>query len=220
VAIRIALIDENKYESLLISNALLKQGIEITHLLHSFINLPKLLEDSLPDVVIISIGEDAIDEVSKAEKIRSKHPQMGLVFLSSTPDLRLLGISEKDLPQGVQVIFKKSVTDMHVLSRAIHDAADHSKIKLSLAWVTGNSFTDDSTFASDLTSLTHVQIETLRLVAQGNSNAEIAKIRFVTEKAVEHSITRLLSGLNIMTNSHSNSRVLLAREYYRWVKVS
>lgn len=220
MAIRIALIDENKYESLLISNALLKQGIEITHLLHSFINLPKLLEDSLPDVVIISIGEDAIDEVSKAEKIRSKHPQMGLVFLSSTPDLRLLGISEKDLPQGVQVIFKKSVTDMHVLSRAIHDAADHSKIKLSLAWVTGNSFTDDSTFASDLTSLTRVQIETLRLVAQGNSNAEIAKIRFVTEKAVEHSITRLLSGLNIKTNSRSNSRVLLAREYYRWVKVS
>jgi DNA-binding NarL/FixJ family response regulator len=219
VSIRIALVGENKYESLLIADALAKKGIEVTHLLHTFAHLPQMLENSIPDVLVTSIGEDALKEIAIVEKVRSKHPLIGLVFLTSSPDLRLLGITEKDLPKGVQVIFKNAVTDLHILSRAIHDSADNSKEKSAVQWVTGKSFTDDSAFESNLTDLTQVQIETLRLLAQGRSNAEIAKLRFVTEKAVEHTITRILTVMNLKTNPRNNSRVMLSREYYRWIEV-
>jgi len=219
VSIRVALVDEDKYESLLIADALVKKGIEVTHLLHTFAHLPQMLENSIPDVLVIAIGEDALQEIAVAQKVRSNHPLIGLVFLASSPDLRLLGIAEKNLPPGVQVIFKKAVTDLHILSRAIHDSADNSKLKGSVHWVTGDSFTDDATFFSSLTNLTQVQIETLSLVAQGRSNAEIAKVRFVTEKAVERTITRIFAALKLKTNPRNNSRVLLSREYYRWVDV-
>ena len=52
------------------------------------------------------------------------------------------------------------------------------------------------------------------------SNAEIARIRLVTEKAVEHTITRILQSLSIAGNPRHNARVLLSREYYRWASVS
>ena len=169
---------------------------------------------------MMSISEDAEVAVAMAVKKRIKHPHLGLVLVTSTPDLRLLGISENELPNGVQVILRSSVRDLHVLSRAIHDSVELSKIQSSLTWVTGKSFTDVEAFISTIQAMTLVQIQTLRSVAQGRSNAEIARIRFVTEKAVEHTITRILQALKITTNPLNNSRVLLSREYYRWVDVA
>ena len=219
MSIRVALVNKDTYRCLLIANTLGSKGFEITQILHTFSQLSQALEAAVPDVLIISFSEDAVNEIALVEKVRSKNPRIGLVFLTSTPDLRLLGLVEKELPKGAQVIFKKSITDLHILSRAIYDAIDTSKISSPVSWVTGNSFTDGSESFSTLSALTQVQIETLRLVAQGRSNAEIAQIRFVTEKAVEHTITRLLSALNITSNPRNNSRVMLAREYYRWVEV-
>jgi DNA-binding CsgD family transcriptional regulator len=220
VSIRIALVDENQFEALLIADALIKKGIEVTHLWHSYSNPVPAFATLISDVLMMSISEDAEVAVAMAVKKRIKHPHLGLVLVTSTPDLRLLGISENELPNGVQVILRSSVRDLHVLSRAIHDSVELSKIQSSLTWVTGKSFTDVEAFISTIQALTLVQIQTLRLVAQGRSNAEIARIRFVTEKAVEHTITRILQALKITTNPLNNSRVLLSREYYRWVDVA
>ena len=220
MSIRIALVDENQFEALLIADALIKKGIEVTHLWHSYSNPVPAFATLIPDVLMMSISEDAEVAVAMAVKKRIKHPHLGLVLVTSTPDLRLLGISENELPNGVQVILRSSVRDLHVLSRAIHDSVELSKIQSSLTWVTGKSFTDVEAFISTIQALTLVQIQTLRLVAQGRSNAEIARVRFVTEKAVEHTITRILQALKITTNPLNNSRVLLSREYYRWVGVA
>jgi len=102
------------------------KGFEITQILHTFSQLSQALEAAVPDVLIISFSEDAVNEIALVEKVRSKNPRIGLVFLTSTPDLRLLGLVEKELPKGAQVIFKKSITDLHILSRAIYDAVDTS----------------------------------------------------------------------------------------------
>lgn len=65
-----------------------------------------------------------------------------------------------------------------------------------------------------MSQLSDVQLETLRLVAQGLSNTEIARRRQVTEKSIEASITRLLKSLNIPRDEGSNQRVQLARLYF------
>ena len=56
---------------------------------------------------MMSISEDAEVAVAMAVKKRIKHPHLGLVLVTSTPDLRLLGISENELPNGVQVILRR-----------------------------------------------------------------------------------------------------------------
>jgi DNA-binding NarL/FixJ family response regulator len=60
--------------------------------------------------------------------------------------------------------------------------------------------------------LSDTQIETLRLVAQGLSNLEIAKQRFVTEKSVELTISRVAKKLGISRDQASNQRVQLVKK--------
>ncbi len=220
MSIRIALIDENKYESLLTSCALENIGIDVIDLVNDWTKVEVSIKENKPEVLVISIDSHAIHAVVVAEKARTLNPNLGLVFLTSTPDLRLIGISEKELPHGVQVILKSSVTDLHVLIDGIHRSIDDIKSRNKVRWVNGTTFTEESAFASAMHTLTAVQIETLRLVALGSSNAEIARIRLVTEKAVEHTITRILQALSIAANPRHNARVLLTREYYRFVTVS
>ena len=62
--------------------------------------------------------------------------------------------------------------------------------------------------------LTDTHIETMRLIAEGLSNAEIAERRFVTEKSVEVTVSRILKQLGIEADRSRNARVEIARTYY------
>ena len=220
VPIRILLVDENKYESLLTKCALIDLGFEVTDVVNNYSDTQAAVEKAQPEVLVISMDADAVHSIISADKAREKNPELGLVFLTHTPDLRLIGLSEKELPSGVQVVLKSSVTKLHVLSDAVHRSIEDLKIRAKVRWVNGASFTQSEAFTSVLQTLTEVQIQTLRLVAMGSSNSDIARKRMVTEKAVEHTITRILQALSITANSNHNARVLLSREYYRWVGVA
>jgi DNA-binding NarL/FixJ family response regulator len=64
-------------------------------------------------------------------------------------------------------------------------------------------------------TLTDVQIETLKLVAEGLSNSEIAIQRSVSQKSIEQTIARVAKALGITPDSKSNQRVHIARVYFR-----
>ena len=217
MAIRIVLIDENIYGSLLLACALENDRITVTDTANSFAGIDTLMKQNKPDALVFSLDTAASQAVIAAHKAREINPMVGLVFLTSVPDLRLLGINEKELPQNVLVININSIKQLDVLSQSLErsiqnlDPASSSNEK--------DKSTDESAVVSHLQSLTQVQIETLRLVALGSSNAEIARIRLVTEKAVEHTITRMLLALKIAANPRHNARILLSREYFRWVDV-
>jgi DNA-binding CsgD family transcriptional regulator len=59
------------------------------------------------------------------------------------------------------------------------------------------------------------QVEILRLVAHGFSNAEIARRRQLTEAAVVKALGRLQRQLGIEAGSGDNPRVLLTQAYFR-----
>jgi DNA-binding NarL/FixJ family response regulator len=63
--------------------------------------------------------------------------------------------------------------------------------------------------------LTDSQVETMRLVAEGLSNAEIAERRCVTVGAVEVAVSRIARALGIQHDRAHNQRVMITREYYR-----
>jgi DNA-binding NarL/FixJ family response regulator len=54
----------------------------------------------------------------------------------------------------------------------------------------------------------------MRLIAQGKSNKEIAKIRSVTEKSVEQTISRLVTQLKLPKSAASNQRVQISKLYF------
>ncbi len=68
-------------------------------------------------------------------------------------------------------------------------------------------------YSADFPALTLKQRETLAMLAQGMSNAEIARLHFVTEKSVEQMVGRIAHTFSIRPDHTSNMRVLLTLAY-------
>ena len=66
-----------------------------------------------------------------------------------------------------------------------------------------------SIYSLDFPMLTHLQRETLKMLAEGLSNYEIAIQREVSEKAVEQVISRIAHTMKISPDHSHNMRVLL-----------
>jgi len=177
-------------------------------------NLYKFLS---PEVVLIDLqfaGEEALDLVNKFRKVNSL---LGIVLMTACPDLRLLGLVEKQIPTGSQVILKKSVADLSVVSHAITNSVDAVAEKRKMSWIDSHGSLHENAFKSVLTDFTDIQIETFRLLAKGLSNSEIAKVRFVSEKSVEQIVARIAQHLRITPDRAQNLRVVLTGEYFKWI---
>jgi DNA-binding NarL/FixJ family response regulator len=72
-----------------------------------------------------------------------------------------------------------------------------------------------SSIGVQFSELSDIQVETIRLVSLGMTNAEIAKTRFITEKSVEQTINRVAKILNLAKDSSQNQRVHIARTFFR-----
>jgi DNA-binding NarL/FixJ family response regulator len=81
--------------------------------------------------------------------------------------------------------------------------------------VTGKGKTASPESKAELGKLTSTQVETLRYLAEGLSNAEIAKKRFVTERSVEVAISRIAKALGLGPDATRNQRVHMAKVYFR-----
>ncbi len=159
-------------------------------------------------------GEEALALVNKFRKV---NPALGIVLMTACPDLRLLGLSEKQIPTGSQVILKKSVADLTVVSHAIVNSIKAVSEKKKMSWIDSHGSLHENAFQSVLTDFTDIQMETFRLVARGLSNSEIAKVRFVSEKSVEQIVARIAQHLRIAPDRSRNLRVVLTGEYFKWI---
>ena len=177
-------------------------------------NLYKFLS---PEVVIIDLQFASQEALSLVNKFRKVNPGLGIVLMTACPDLRLLGLVEKQIPMGSQVILKKSVADLSVVSQAISNSLLAVAEKRKMSWIDSNGSLHESAFRSVLSDFTDIQIETFRLLANGLSNSEIAKVRFVSEKSVEQIVARIAQHLLVVPDRAQNLRVVLTGEYFKWI---
>jgi hypothetical protein len=137
--------------------------------------------------------------------------------MTACPDLRLLGLSEKQIPTGSQVILKKSVADLAVVGHAITNSILAVTEKKKMSWIDSHGSLHENAFRTILSEFTDIQIETFRLLARGLSNSEIAKVRYVSEKSVEQIVARIAQHLQITPDRSRNLRVVLTGEYFKWI---
>lgn len=153
------------------------------------------------DVALLDLDlGDGPTGVDVAIAMTRRSPDVAIVLLTSYDDLRLFKRALPELPDSVHIARKSEVTDVTQLVELVKSAA-----------------TNTPSPRVHISGLTDSQVETLRLVATGLTNAQIAKERFVTEKAVEHAIARLARQLDIPQESSQNTRVLLTRAYFRMI---
>ena len=208
---------DDAFELATLSAALRMQSINVVAEAHTEKMAQNLYKFLSPEVVLIDLqfaGEEALDLVNKFRKV---NPLLGLVIMTACPDLRLLGLLEKQIPTGSQVILKKSVADLSVVSHAITNSVEAVAEKKKMSWIDSHGSLHENAFKSVLTDFTDIQIETFRLLARGLSNSEIAKVRFVSEKSVEQIVARIAQHLRITPDRAQNLRVVLTGEYFKWI---
>ena len=151
-------------------------------------------------------GPTGIDLAIALRKIKR---DIGIVFLTSYDDPRFLRPNLPLLPVGSQYLVKKSVAEIATVTRAIENAI------LSAKQTGSGSRALQSGGGVQLSELTSIQIETLRLVSQGLTNSEIAKQRFINVKSVEQTINRVAKILDLPQDITHNQRVHMARVFFR-----
>ena len=140
--------------------------------------------------------------------LRRNMPSIGIVFLTSYADPRLLGSTSTMAPYGSVYLQKSLIGDISKIKRGIERSIESAKVAHSKSNIQIKDLGSNN-------SLTDVQIEIVRMVASGMSNVEIAAIRDVTEKSIEQTLSRILKKTNIDMDDKKNRRVELALYYLR-----
>lgn len=214
---RVLIVNDDAFELSLLSAALRLHSVNVIGEAQTIPIAQNLFKSLQPDVVIIDIQFCGEEGVSLARSLRKVKADLGVILITSCPDLRLLGLREKDIPLGSKIILKKSIADLLVIKDSIALSIKSSTTKEKMAWVDSHGSLHENSFISVLSDFTDIQIETLRLLATGLSNAEIGRRRFVSEKSVEQIVARISQHFGFLPDRTKNLRVLLTGEYFKWL---
>ena len=176
-----------------------------------------LLRRLQPDVILLDMNLAGISSVKIAVNMRKENHNIGIVILNNCPDLRFMGESNEDVPTGTKMLIKKSIVDFTVLCTAINESKTAAVEMHKVAWINGNTSYQEKGVLALMAHLTDTQAEVLRLVADGMTNAQIGRTRYVSEKSVEQVISRVAQELHVHPDANKNMRVQLVSEYYRWL---
>jgi DNA-binding NarL/FixJ family response regulator len=169
-----------------------------------------------PNVLLLDMHKTDESSIEIATAIRKESPEIGVVILVPCADMRLIGEDSSKLPVGTLLVMKNSLNNLSALCEVIST----SRLVNSddrVAWVNGGVTMYDKDSRGLMSNLSNIQIETLRHVADGLTNAEIGRIRYVSEKAIEQILSRVAITLNIQPDHRKNMRVQLVKEYLKWI---
>jgi two-component system nitrate/nitrite response regulator NarL len=202
--IRIGIVEDNDLLRLSLGTSLVQANIKIVFSVSSALEALELIETAKIDVLVadLHLGE-TINGIDVSLLWQKAHPDLGVVYLTSYEDPRLISGGKSSLLADNSVyVTKSSVSEIDQVIQAIN---------LSLE----KTGAPKNTRTGPLAKLTDVQMETLSLLALGHSNKEIARIRGINEDSVAISLNRISKALGLPAQMDRNQRVHLARVVLR-----
>jgi DNA-binding NarL/FixJ family response regulator len=175
------------------------------------------VEDLKPEVVLTDIRmppTNTTEGIDAARRIRSDHPDIGVVVLSQFAEEEYAYELLKDGAAGLGYLLKERVSNLDELVRALNEVARGGSVldpKVVEALVSAK----DRMAHSPLATLTDREREVLQHMAQGQNNASIAKSLFLTERAVEKHINSLFHKLGLSEETDVHRRVMAVLAFLR-----
>jgi len=136
-----------------------------------------------------------------AQVLRREFPRIGIIFLTSYSDPRLLGVKQQQMPVGSRFLRKSDLEQSSTLVSLILQTKSRPIAIQGYATESGPSLSES-------------QLQLLKYVARGLSSKEIAQKLGVTEKAIEASIKRVHEVLDLKPNLGASKRISLVRAFY------
>jgi DNA-binding NarL/FixJ family response regulator len=213
MALRVVLADDSYLVREAVAHVLAgAPGIDVVAVCDDRDSLMEAVRAEDPDVVVTDIrmppGSD--DEgVRVAAELRTSHPTTGVVVLSQYLESRYALDLLADGSDRRAYLLKERISDRRELTAAIEATAAGGSVidpKVVEALVAARSRIE----ASALAGLTPREREILALIAQGASNAAIARALGLTKRAVEKHVNSLLTKLDLPESQDLSRRVKAA----------
>lgn len=202
---RLILVEDDPFTRATLGDALALHGFDVRARVGTAFDAIEAQRIHDPQVALLDldlgVGASGIDV---AIVLREKNPKIGIVFLTTYKDPRLINSNIPNLPEGSIFLNKLEVNSTAKIAVQISLAIVKPLVKRTMPWIRGGP----------LSSLSSVQIEILKDIAAGLSTAEIARTRGVTEQAIDKSIGRISKNLSIPKSADSNLRVQIVRAYF------
>jgi DNA-binding NarL/FixJ family response regulator len=158
-----------------------------------------------PDVCVVDIelgpGPNGFDF---AEYLSREAQDVGVVFLTNLPDPRFANRDSKSITQNQAYLRKSQLVDSKELIEAVNAVLKEQDV---------DKYRHDQDQTRPLAELSKRQISVLKLVAEGQSNSQIAEERGTTVRAVEGMVSRIFVALGVDAQGAGNARVEATRMY-------
>jgi DNA-binding NarL/FixJ family response regulator len=170
---------------------------------------------SQPDVAVVDVRMppgQSDEGVVAAERIRSEHPNVGVLLLSHYVDSRYATRLLAEHPGRIGYLLKERVSDMAVLIDALDRIADGECV-IDPTIVAG--LVKRPRPAQALAALSNREREVLALMAEGHSNQGIAGQLVLSGKTVESHVRQIFAKLDLPDTSDQHRRVLAVLRFLR-----
>lgn len=206
--IRALLVDDDPFTRMVLSSALRELNIDVVAAVGSATEAMEALSASDCGLAVLDLdlgeGPTGID---LAHGLRRISPTIAIIVLSTYAEPRLIGSKQQELPAGVRYLVKQTIGESETLGDVIADVV-RSPLKIQTA----------NTSSGVLSELSDTQVDIMRLIAEGRSNEEIARLVFLAEGSVEKAIARIIKKLTVKADRTQNQRVMLAQFYFQMTK--
>ena len=201
--------DETLFSDLLHRTLSVEAGLEVVGVVGEGVAAIEAVATLDPDVVLMDIelpGE--LDGIEAALQIKEATPEIGMVILSAHKDRRYVTSLPLDTSVGWSYLLKQSVPNIETVVRAIEGSRE-GMVVLDPQIVSGLTPARGSAVAK----LSPRGQEVLSLMAQGYTNAAIARTLALAEKSVETYINGIYQGLQISGEHEVHARVTATLMY-------
>ena len=213
---RVLVIIDDPFELSTVGAALKLHGINVVGEARKKSTALNLFRSLQPNILLLDMHKSQECSIDIAVTIRKESPTIGIVILVPCADVRLIGKQLSELPAGTLLVLKNSLNNLATLCDVITSSRSLNAGD-PVAWVNGGVTLHNRESQPLMSGLSDIQVETLRYVAEGFTNAEIGRARFVSEKAIEQVLSRVAISLNIQPDHRKNMRVQLINEYMKWI---
>jgi DNA-binding NarL/FixJ family response regulator len=167
-----------------------------------------MVEEHRPDLLITELEGDAGDRSGLAlvERARALVPDVRPIVLSMHQEVQVIDAA---LAAGAAAYVVKTAHPEDLAS-AVRQAFSHSVYLAGRPAVAPTPVPQPSSAIDDSPGLTRRELEILRLVAEGHSNAQLARMLWVTEQTIKFHLSNIYRKLDVANRTEAS----------RWAQVN
>jgi DNA-binding NarL/FixJ family response regulator len=184
-----------------VEQVLRRIGIEVVGKTTSTSDALSMVDDHNPDLLIAELDSPAGDPsgIALIERARSSAPSIRTIVLSLHTDTQVIDAA---LAAGASAYVVKTAHPDD-LAAAIRQAFSHS-VYLAGRRPEAPAPAPQAVSLDDDPDLTRRELEILRLVAEGHSNAELARMLWVTEQTVKFHLSNIYRKLDVANRTEAS----------------